>query len=226
MKRVDLIRRFRTLAQDKVQPYLWADEDVNDWLNDAQNQACIRARLIQEDANQDVCNIPLTVGVQVYNLHPAVFEISNVRLIPASGDKPRWLSIVTRDFLDMQNPDWRDSTDPTQSVIQMDKTLRVVGAFDDGDRLALECFRLPLEPMDPTDQDSAPEINPAHHEHLVHWALAKAFSIPDADTLDPKRAAAADAAFTAYFGPLPDADLRRATRADVPQYNQPDLPLI
>lgn len=226
MKRVDLIRRFRTLAQDKVQPYLWADEDVNDWLNDAETQASIRARLIQEDANPDVCSIALAVGTQVYALHPSVFEISNIRLIPASGDKPRRLSIVTRDFLDMQDPDWRDSTDPAQSVIQMDRTLRVVGTFDDGDRLALECFRMPLAPMDPTNPDSAPEINPAHHEHLVHWVLAKAYSNPDADTLDPKRAAAAEAAFTAYFGPMPDADLRRSTRADVPQYNQPDLPLI
>ena len=47
MTLADLIRRFRVLADDKVQPYLWADEDVIDWLNDAQAQAAVRGRLLR-----------------------------------------------------------------------------------------------------------------------------------------------------------------------------------
>ena len=45
----DLIHRFRVLSLDNVTPPFWADEDVIDWLNEAQNEACIRARLIRED---------------------------------------------------------------------------------------------------------------------------------------------------------------------------------
>jgi hypothetical protein len=30
----------------------------------------------------------------------------------------------------------------------------------------------------------------------------------------------AEAAFTAYFGPRPDSNLRRSTRSDVPQTNK------
>ena len=45
----DMIRRFRVAARDTVEPFLFPTEDVTDWLNEAQNEACIRARLIRED---------------------------------------------------------------------------------------------------------------------------------------------------------------------------------
>ena len=63
---------------------------------------------------------------------------------------------------------------------------------------------------------AAPEISELHHEHLVNWALHKAFSIPDAEGFDPQRAQDAERDFTEYFGIRPDSDLRRITREDVP----------
>lgn len=65
-----------------------------------------------------------------------------------------------------------------------------------------------------------PEIHQAHHRHLVHWALHRAFSKPDADGADPNKAAMAEAAFTKHFGVAPDADLRRSTRSDEVQTNK------
>ncbi|MNV63001.1 hypothetical protein D3C71_1555760 [compost metagenome] len=78
--------------------------------------------------------------------------------------------------------------------------------------LRLEGYRLPLAAL---EQDSdEPEIHKGHHRHLVDWALHRAFSVPDADTFDPKRAGDAEAAFAAYFGLPPDSDMRRTTRHD------------
>ena len=59
----------------------------------------------------------------------------------------------------------------------------------------------------------------AHHEHLIDWALHRAFSVPDSEMFDANRAAQAEEAFTAYFGPLPDSDMRRITRHDVVHHN-------
>ena len=64
----------------------------------------------------------------------------------------------------------------------------------------------------------------AHHEHLIDWALHKAFSVVDSETFDSQRAELAEAAFTRYFGPLPDSDLRRTTRMDVPHHNASVFP--
>lgn len=207
----DLIRRFRTLSRDLAQPYFWPDEDVTDWLNDAQAQACVRGRLIREDANPDVCRIALDPAQHTYPLHKSVYEIINLRLIAAIGG-PRAMNLKSREWLDARASDWRDLDRPTCWAIQNDTTLRVVGKVNLGDVLELECYRLPIKTMQ-VGSDK-PEIHMAHHEHLIQWALHKAFSIPDADTFDANRETVAEAAFSRYFGLTPDSDLRRSTRED------------
>lgn len=224
----ELIRRFRVMANDRQEPYLWDDQDVIAWLNDAQAQACIRGRLILEDADPDICSVALTSGVQVYPLHPAVYELVIVILHPVTGNAYR-LNLVSREWLDANEPEWRTDTNPARYVIQGETSLRVVGSFETGAALALECYRTPTAAMtlpDPLDPDivSDPEIHLAHHEHLIDWALYRAYSVPDSETLDPARAALAEEAFTRYFGPLPDNDLRRATRHDVVHRNVPVIP--
>jgi len=218
----ELIRRFRTLAVDKVQPYLFADEDVIDWLNDAQRQACIRGRLLREDANPAVCEIALTPGQRTYPLHKSVYEIINARIVPGNGDRARTVFLASREWMDENMPDWRDEQGQAEFAIQDDTSIRVVGVITTGDKLVIECYRTPLK-MLANDTDK-PEIHEAHHEYLIQWALHKAFSVVDADTFDPQRSDRSEAAFTNYFGRMPDSDLRRMTREDVPHHNAPILP--
>lgn len=218
----ELIRRFRTLAVDKVQPYLFDDEDVIDWLNDAQRQACIRGRLLREDANLAVCEIALTPGQRTYPLHKSVYEIINARIVPGNGDRARTVFLASREWMDGNMPDWRDEQGQAEFAIQDDTSIRVVGVITTGDKLVIECYRTPLKVL-ANDVDK-PEIHEAHHEHLIQWALHKAFSVVDADTFDPERSEKAEEEFTRYFGPLPDADMRRETRWDVPHHNAAILP--
>ena len=100
-----------------------------------------------------------------------------------------------------------------------------MGQVEAGEVLHVEAYRLPLVPMaapaDPDDPAAvwpSPEIHEAHHEHLIQWALHKAFSVPDSELFDPERSMLAERAFTAYFGLLPDSDMRRQTREDVQHY--------
>jgi hypothetical protein len=213
----DLIRRFRVLANDKAVPYFWEDAEVKDWLNDAQAQAAVRGRLLREDADPAVCRIALQAGQSTYALHEAVFELISVRLVLASGDRPRAVELVSREWLDAHMADWRECVDPVRFAIQDDTQLRLVGGFEAGDALALDCYRLPLKAM--TELADKPELHQAHHEHLILWPLHKGFGIPDTEAFDPKRSDSAEAGFTAYFGPMPDSDLRRMTRQDVVHHN-------
>lgn len=223
MKVEELIRRFRALAGDKTEPYLWSDDEVVDWLNDAQAQACIRGRLIREDELAAVCRIALEPGKHTYRLHPSAYELINLQLVPLA-DRARPLHLVSREWLDAERPDWRTSDRPAEWVIQDDSTIRLVGTVAAGDVLALECYRLPIKDLSAEQDQTSPEIHPSHHIHLVDWVLHKAFSVPDADSFDPTRADKAEAAFTRYFGPLPDSDMRRTTHVDVPHYNRAILP--
>lgn len=224
MTLLELIAGFRILARDQVAPYLWEDTTLVTFFNQAQSQACIRGRLICDDTTEDVCKIALTAGTQVYTLNAAVFEIVSARLVPASGARSHRLDLVTREWLDAEVRHWRDDAGPARWLVQDDTSIRVVGDVQTDDAIWIDCYRLPIESMTLDDDDSAPEIHAMHHEHLIQWALHRAFSIPDADGFDPNRSALAERAFTAYFGPLPDSDARRSTHADTPHYNRSDLP--
>lgn len=212
-----MIRRFRVAARDTVEPFLFPTEDVTDWLNDAQDQACVRGRLLREDALPEMCRIVLEAGKRTYKLHEAAYEIINLRILPANGGCSHPVTLKSREWLDNELPGWRDDTQPARFAIQDDTTIRLVGKITEGDVLALECYRLPIKRL--RSEMDKPEIHVAHHPHLIQWALHRAFSVPDAETFDQKRADLAEIAFTEYFGPLPDADMRRITRHDVAHHN-------
>lgn len=214
----ELLRRFRTLADDNVAPYLWDTKDVTDWLSDAQEQAAIRGRLLREDQEPGICSILLDPTKHTYRLHPVVVEIIFLQLLPANGERGIPLELVSRDWLDAERPDWRDDPNPPRFAIQDDVSLRIVGRIEVGDSLRLECYRLPLKPLSHAAEE--PELHRAHHVHLVNWALHRAFSVPDAEKFDPVRGDNAEKAFTQYFGLLPDSDMRRITRADVVHHNR------
>ena len=223
MTLADLIRRFRVLAVDTAEPYFSADVDVKAWLSDAQDQAAMRSRLLLEDENPGVCRITMTVGKHTYKLHASLYELVRLRYQSVADptlSKP--IKLVSREWLDANVPDWRDQQGEICYAIQGDTTIRLVGVPVEAGVLLIEGYRLPFDPLE--DDGDEPEIHAAHHEKLIQWALHRAFSVPDADTFDPNRSAAAEAEFTRYFGPMPDANLRRITREDTPHVNVAYLP--
>ena len=217
----DLIRRFRVLADDKVAPYLWADEDITDWLNDAQVQACVRGRLLLEDADPTMCEVGIEAGRHTYPLHTKLYELVRLSFKTAGGSCSAELKLVSRGWLDERFPRWRDDNRATGYAIQGEKSIRLVGNPSSAGVLTIEAYRLPLESME--DLDDEPEIHEASHEYLIHWALHKAFSTPDAETFDSARSAKSEAIFTAYFGLMTDSDMRRITREDTDHTNRVHL---
>ena len=55
-----------------------SDEAVTGWLNEAEQEACIRGRLLHESGNAAVCQIVVTAGTAHYPLHPALYEIDYI----------------------------------------------------------------------------------------------------------------------------------------------------
>jgi hypothetical protein len=216
MTLTDLIERFRQDADDDIQPFLFSTPWVTERLNEAVDEACIRSRLIHESENQNVCLIPVLANQAVYALNAALYEIDHIAFRRSSDARRCKITIQSTGWLDANVSGWRDLEDEPQFAIQTDKRLRLVPKPNIAGELLLEGYRLPLEVLD--GDDDVPEINAAHHRYLVHWALYCAFSNPDVDFYDAKRAATAETEFTRYFGPRPDVDLRRSTREDVPQH--------
>lgn len=217
----DLIRRFRVLTRDQYEPYFWKNEEITDWLNDAQEQACVRGRLLLEDADPALCVINLVPGQHTYPLDKRVYELVDVRIKTGSNTmvEPK---IVSRGWLDTNVRDWREPgtwrNHCARYLIQNETSVRIVPTPQEAGTLSIEAYRLPMASMQ--DDADEPEIHQASHEHLIQWALHRAYSVSDAEVFDAQRSALAEMNFTAYFGLLPDADMRRITREDTPQVNQ------
>ena len=219
-----LISRFRTLANDKVEPYFIDDDSVIDWLNDAVSEACIRGRLLHESQNNDVCKIAVLTGSSRYQLHESLYELSRIWFEPSDGTKGQYLTLMSAELLDhyYDGENWRVKQGKPEHIVQDDTGVRLVPIPILDGELQLEGYRVPINQME--DDTDVPEINSIHHVHLIQWILHKAFSVPDSEFFDPNRSAIAEQAFTDYFGIRPDSDLRRITREDTPHHVQPFMP--
>ncbi|MBI2750809.1 hypothetical protein DBR23_03620 [Acidovorax sp. HMWF018] len=214
-----LIEQFRIDADDLQTPPLWDAEWVAAWLTEAQAEAAVRGRLLFEAADPAICEIAVTAGVATYPLHKSLYELEHLRFKATGATTSDRVHLKTREELDRIRPGWRDRTDSRPCfAIQDDTRITLVDRPSVAGTLFVEGYRLPLKAL--ANDNDKPEINEAHHRHLVHWALHRAFSKPDADAQDKTRAATEEAAFTAYFGPRPDSDLRRSTRHDEVQTNK------
>lgn len=221
MDLADLRLRFRIDATDTVtNPPLFEDEWIDMWLNDAQDEAAIRGRLLYAFADPAVCEIVTSLGQQAYVLHPSIYEIVSLWYRADGDSRGRELHLTSRENLDQSRCHWRDDRPGTpRYAMQDDRGLVFWPLVDRPGRVTVEGYRLPLKKM--VDDGDKPEINAAHHRFLVYWALHKAFSRPDAETVDPTRAVIAEREFTKYFGIRPDSDLRREMREDEPHTNKP-----
>ena len=213
-----LIQQFRVDADDLTEPHFWDAEWIATWLTEAQAEAAIRNRLLYEASNPAVCQIAVSASAATHDLHKSLFELVHLRFQATGAATSSVLPIKAREELDRIRPGWRDETGTPRYAVQDDTRITLVPRPELAGTLHVEGYRVPLKALE-NDTDK-PELNESHHRHLVHWALHRAFSKPDSETIDPTRAATAEAAFTRYFGPSPDADLRRSTRHDEVQTNK------
>lgn len=200
MTLAELIGRFRVLANDKVEPYFWADDEITAWLNDALQEAAVRGRLLHRfDAA-----VPVVLGQAVVALPERMFEVDCV-VLECGGNKV---------VLPLLSPELvRGVRDDAVCAVLTDTDVLLRPEAKENGILWLSGYRLPKPLVNDGDE---PEIFGLHHVHLLDWVLHKAFSIPDTEVFDPQRSTMAEQEFTRYFGLRPDSDLRRITREDIP----------
>lgn len=203
----ELIDAFRDRSGDTVTPPLWSDDEVTLFLNEAQNEACERARLILDTTSPEVCELYVSAGTSGYDLDPRVLEIRRAKLDLAT----RPLVETSIEELDAQMPGWESKTGTPTHFFQTSETgLTLVPKPLAADTLRLRVIRLPLQPM--ADDSDEPEIAAKHHYRMLDWALRCAYLKQDSEALDKQKAADHEAMFAASFGVRPDANVQRKRR--------------
>lgn len=197
MDTADLYTYFRSQMKDDAVPYLWSDDDIIAYMDDAQKMFCrltggladASSSMTQLAASAADASGRIATDPRILKIRDAYrttdgepVEVVNYEDLPTKGLRlntllpgdTRYLIIGMEAHLAIMLP---ASSDPTQ-VIQ------------------LVIDRLPLK--DITDQGQKIEIDAQHHQHLYLWMQHKAYLKQDSQTYDKAASDRAETAFRNY----------------------------
>lgn len=193
MTLLDLIKKARAASQDMAKPYLWSDDEWKDWANEAEQEACRRARLIVDSENFTKA---VKVGGALIDLDDRILFVRRAKL--ASVTTP--IRPIHLADLDRCNPGWESYQGLVSHYIPDYQTgkLRLFRIPTVADTLSLTVVRMPMNDMDMGDE---PEIAPRLHRFLSHWMLYRAYLKQDSDGFDADKAGRELGLFEKQFGP-------------------------
>lgn len=209
-----------TILKDKRNP-TFDDDEFNIWqntellahINEAEQEACLRARLITDSVTEAVCKIELAEDTALYDVHAKIITIERTMLV--NDGTPIDTPIVKKssDWMDRYMPGWETKEGTSPFYFTWDghmRKLRVTPVPDnDNQVLWLRVHRLPLADI---TVDTEPEIHAMYHSKLLHWAAHLAYLKPNSNSYDSKLADRYAAKFAAHFGQRPDAGILEERR--------------
>lgn len=204
----EFITTFREIVQDKQAPPFWSDERIVSYLNEAVQEACERARLIEDRS----MTLDLEPGQDTYRMHASVFEIKRLSL------RGRPLDETSVEELDCDSPGWETRTGQPRCFVfepasgGQPARVRLVPTPAGADTVSLTVYRGAKQALasgDRSDRTAQPEIPLRFHTRLMDWVMHRAYLQQDADTFDPAKAATSLALFVQAFGERPDANVQR-----------------
>lgn len=185
---------------------------------EAENEACIRAKLLREEDNDSLVLINFSADQRTVDLSTTIFEVESVR-IEADG---RELRVIREDQLDDDDRYRTKSGSPERWYTSITPGGRLrLGLYPtpaEAVSVRLVAYRKPILPM--SDAAHEPEIAPDYHIDLVPWIVHRCLSSRDPDIYDTS----ADIylkRFVARFGIREDANTWRKHRHRTNQTTTP-----
>jgi hypothetical protein len=198
----ELVAIFRNETADVEAPYLWTDDEVITYLNDAYTMF-VRFLGGVPDSTSEVCTVPFLANAETIALDATIIRVvrafrqsdgvevniienTDTPLVKDSSGKLSLLRVGS-------------STGPVQFLVlgsdPLTAALHPVPVA--GDSLLMQVRRLPTNPLvigtaSPTD------IRAEHHLHLLKWVKAQAYRKQDSETLDLDKAQLNETLFLEY----------------------------
>jgi hypothetical protein len=192
-----LLDQFRLETRDQVHPYLWSDEEILLYLDEAQKMYCRLTGGIADATSSAAARMKVTAGKRYASLSPLV-----LKLRAAFGEDGRTLEIVNFEQLELNGSEgvqlFTDQPGPVcRLVVGMEPNkVRVVNTPTEDQTINLIVYRLPLDALNALGLE--PEIDEQHHLALLTWARHLAHLKPDAETYDRGRAQQYEQEFVTY----------------------------
>lgn len=207
MQLEELIRRGRLVTHDLVVPYFTSDDDWRDWLNEAQEEAAIRGRLIEDEAIE----VDVAAGEPLAEYPAYLWAVQRVFF---GG---RRLQLVDREMLDAgEGEQWESATGQPIACYEVSGKLRLYPIPNSSGTARVAGFCVPRHPMAAGSDE--PGLPARAHLKLLNFALSQYYGRQDAETFDPNKAAQYAVAFEADFGPPVDEKAMRRKRINVRRF--------
>ncbi len=195
MDSTELRDQFRSGVLDQVEPFLWSEDDVYDYLNDAQKMF---ARLIGGlgDCTSNLTTINYTPATDWVSVSERILKFRDAySVLPADG---RPIEIINYEDLHTRRIRFDGRTGRPKYLItgmEADKA-RLYPFPDISGTIQLLIDRLPLKEV--TDADQKLEVNAMHKTGLGLWMKARAYAKQDAETFDRGKSDGFETKFRAY----------------------------
>lgn len=195
MDSTGLLIAFRSEMADKVEPYLWDDEDVFAYADDAQKAFCRKTDGIADSTTAAVVNLAVVPGTDWLALHPSILRVRTA----ARADTGRDLDIINREDMPLRRWFFDGVQNSIKAlVVGMEAhKVRVYPKSNETVEVNLTVFRLPLVAIN-TDGDQALEVDEEHHPYLLLWMKHRAYMKQDAETFDRTKADEFERRFNTY----------------------------
>lgn len=218
MNSTELLDKFRLEVFDTADPYLWSDDEIFEYMDDAQKMFC---RLVEgiPDSTSSITQISYAAGDVWAPIDPKVLKIRKVYKL-SNYDNVQFINFedighnITEDYRRPMYDELDDSTGEVRQIIlgmEMDQ-VRLVKIPIAADTLQMIIYRLPLTDITGTGIDL--EIHQQHHVHLIHWMKFRAYSKHDAEAFNKGKAEEFEAKFVAY---CKQARIEQETRKHKPR---------
>lgn len=195
MNSTDLLTAFRREMNDRTEPYLWPDEEVFGFIDQAQQMFCRRTDGIA-DARSPVTALSVVPNTDWYSLDLSVLQVRQA----TRADDGRSLELLTAELARKRGVRFLPTlVGEAKTVVTglEPHAVRISPMPNETVTLNLSIYRLPLVAI--TDAgDQALEIEPHHHIHLLLWMKHRAYDNQDAEVHDRRKSDEFEAKFYAY----------------------------
>ena len=166
------------------------------YANEAENEACRRARLLVDSSTAAICQIAVVACTAVYAFDERIIFIKRGKL--AGGTAA--LGKASHVIMDERCPGWEAKSGVVEAFVTglHSNQLQLYKIPNSDDTLKLTVIRTPLVAM--TSPAAIPEIPSRLHLPLILWIKHKIFNNQDKELFDKTRADKSLADFEKYFG--------------------------
>lgn len=189
---VELIQDFRRQVDDLVEPYLWSDEEIRDYFDEAEDDFCERTNALYDQLNFDYVAGQEWLSLPSYITDIRAAADGNYRVVAVRNRAP-WEEAIGRDDygIHFNANDWPLVTGPTVIALITDLRLDQVRLYpipSVNGSIILDVYRRPVVSL---AERPELEVTDRKQQRVIFTeACALAYGKHDAEAYNPKMAEA------------------------------------